>query len=335
MRSTAESRSVDWLDVLGEATADSVGTCRRFSFPDCEKKNPPEYLSILTVDKETEGLIARQLQLDKEMACNDDTLFKCEIENDDSENMFTFGGATSRGSVKLVHNVIASFNQSKKDIVSSASVSFSGLLSFPQLTKLNLKFSKWLLTRVDEPTTSIVVDKDHVYKFSPQDVHSVFGVPAAGRDVQDKDLDRSNAVVNLVRSRLGLNGKEARSFKAAQAILVKDYGEKMQPHEVDAFKTAFVVFIMGHFFAPTSKHNYCNIDYWPALADPSLINTFNWGKYIVEELCDAAKKLKADIRKNISVSNITGCTLFLQLRNCSCKLDMQVSYTLLSSTWPV
>ncbi|KQJ82422.1 hypothetical protein BRADI_5g08871v3 [Brachypodium distachyon] len=240
------------------------------------------------------------------MACNDDTLFKCEIENDDSENMFTFGGATSRGSVKLVHNVIASFNQSKKDIVSSASVSFSGLLSFPQLTKLNLKFSKWLLTRVDEPTTSIVVDKDHVYKFSPQDVHSVFGVPAAGRDVQDKDLDRSNAVVNLVRSRLGLNGKEARSFKAAQAILVKDYGEKMQPHEVDAFKTAFVVFIMGHFFAPTSKHNYCNIDYWPALADPSLINTFNWGKYIVEELCDAAKKLKADIRKNISVSNITG-----------------------------
>lgn len=63
-------------------------------------------------------------------------------DNDNGNQMNTSHGATSRGSVKLVYSVIASFDQKKKDIVKG--IRFGGLLSFPQLTKLNLQFSKWL-----------------------------------------------------------------------------------------------------------------------------------------------------------------------------------------------
>lgn len=71
-------------------------------------------------------------------------------------------------------------------------------------------------------------------------MHNVFGVPAAGRDVRDKSLDRSDAAVNIVRSCLGINSKEGTSLKAAEAILLKEYGETMDQLEIDAFKTAFI-----------------------------------------------------------------------------------------------
>lgn len=144
-------------------------------------------------------------------------------------------------------------------------------------------------------------------------MHNVFGVPAAGRDVRDKSLDRSDAAVNIVRSCLGINSKEGTSLKAAEAILLKEYGETMDQLEIDAFKTAFIVFVMGHLFPLTTEHNYCSIEYWPALVDPNMIDSFNSAKYIIEELCNAATMLKSDIRKHISVSNMTGCSLFLQV----------------------
>lgn len=211
-------------------------------------------------------------------------------ETDDIDLMNTFHGATSRGSVKLVHSVIASFNGLKKQIVRG--IGYGGMLYFPQLKQLNLKFSRWLLSRVDDTSSSIIIDERRVYKFKASDINIVFGLPATGRDVRDQSLDRSESAIEKIRGRLGIQGKESRSLKAAQAILLKYYGNNMNQDEIDAFKTAFIVFMMGNFFAPTSKYNYCSLDYWPALTDPSLITKFNWGKYIVEEICDAAKKLK-------------------------------------------
>lgn len=131
--------------------------------------------------------------------------------------------------------------------------------------------------------------------------------------MSDRRLDRTELAINEIRTRIGMANKDGRSLKAAQAILEKEYNEPMTPEQVDAFKTAFVMFFMGHLFAPTTKHDYISLNFWPALLDPNNIANFNWAEYVIEELFIASVKLKTDMKRRNSVANITGCTLFLQL----------------------
>lgn len=70
---------------------------------------------------------------------------------------------------------------------------------------------------------------------------------------------------------------------------------------------------MGHVLAPSSKHDYNSIDFWGALASTEEIAQFNWCEYVLQCLLDAVAKLKLDIGNGLSVANLTGCHLFLQV----------------------
>ena len=233
------------------------------------------------------------------------------VEEDESDKGDGCNGPTFRCSVQKVYFVISQFDQQKRDIVTS--MGWGGTLCMPFISKLSVRHMAWLLGVVDEVRQAIVMGPNMVFEFNESDVEKVFGIPAAGTDVMDKTLDRSETVFAYLRARLGIENKEIRSLKSIQTLLSRDYKGKMSQTEVAAFKTAYVVFMMTHVFAPTVKNDYFYTDYWPALVDPDSLDKFSWGRYVVEVLCAAAAKMKQDIRRKTTVSNITGCLLFLQV----------------------
>jgi hypothetical protein len=232
------------------------------------------------------------------------------VANED-EVAINFNDMNSRCSVRHVHDVISSFDEVKCLMVKS--IGFGGLLKFPMLPHLNRKFALWLMTKVEETSQSIVVDSCRSFLFTKEDVHLVFGIPAAGKRVALEDGGRDDSRVQFVRRCLGLEGKDARCIKAAEDILVREYDNPMHPFEEDSFKVAFVIFIMATLLTPSSKHDFSNIEFWHALWKPSDIGTYDWSSYVIHRLLIASAKLKSDINKNIHTPLLSGCSFFLQV----------------------
>lgn len=88
--------------------------------------------------------------------------------------------------------------------------------------------------------------------------------------------------------------------------------------EEDIFKVAFVVFVASNLFSPTAKHDYASIEYWPAIADPGRVHSYDWAEYVVVKLLDAVVKLKQDVSNNIKFSIVSGCSIFLQVGYTCC-----------------
>ena len=61
---------------------------------------------------------------------------------------------TSRTSVQKVLSVISHFTEYKRFLVESTG--FNGILKLPKITRMNLRFSKWLLQKIDVETRTIV-----------------------------------------------------------------------------------------------------------------------------------------------------------------------------------
>ena len=64
---------------------------------------------------------------------------------------------TSRYSTKLIFKVISFFDDFKRKIITE--MGFEGLLKFPLMNKLDLKFSAWLLSKVDEIRRMAIIDE--------------------------------------------------------------------------------------------------------------------------------------------------------------------------------
>jgi hypothetical protein len=95
--------------------------------------------------------------------------------------------------------------------------------------------------------------------------------------------------------------------------LAKHLDDRSLRQEVNRFKTAFVIFVMGHLFAPSVKHDHGNIDYWGALKDPEMIDRFNWCRYVHYHVLQAAVKARDEIVRKGRVTALTGCHFFLQV----------------------
>lgn len=129
-------------------------------------------------------------------------------------------GATSRCSCKLVYKVISDFSEQKKELVRE--MRFGGILDFPSLSNLNLKFSAWLLTRLDHERGAILCDHGKELIFRDIDVQGVMGVPCGGKPIVQSSAEKSVEALTVVRKRLGANTrKDCRSLKAAQTILAQ------------------------------------------------------------------------------------------------------------------
>ena len=217
---------------------------------------------------------------------------------------------TSRLSPGQMYRVIQSFSQFKRDLVTA--IGFGGLLSLPNLAKLNLKFSMWLLTQVDLSSNALVVDDNHVLRFYEEDVERVFGIPCGPRKVDGPDASVTQEAVWFMRSALGLVGKDSHSLKRVECFLYKDISESSSRIEQECFPIAFVIYSMGHLLAPPVKHDYVTIDYWGALKSADHIMNYNWCEYVLRSVIEAARKVQTQAPTKGPIT-IPGCHLFLQV----------------------
>ncbi|TVU22288.1 hypothetical protein EJB05_31973 [Eragrostis curvula] len=218
---------------------------------------------------------------------------------------------TSRCAARIAHEVITNLSDDKRRIVKS--IGFGGLLEFPAMKQVDRKFSMWLMSKVDVESHTLVLSERRKISFNKEDVSLVFGVSCAGSEVVPRQTARWAAPTTCSSGIVGGLRKDLRSVKAVQDVLERNYADGMTREEEDEFKVAFVVFVMSCILAPCSKHDYASADYWRALADPSRIHEYNWASYVLQRLMDAVRKLKADIKKRVRSTNLTGCSLFLQV----------------------
>jgi hypothetical protein len=76
---------------------------------------------------------------------------------------------------------MAKFCNGKKKAVRE--IGYGGLLHLPLVNKVNLKFTLWLMRKIDLKTRSMPVGRDGRIFLSPDHMEKVLGAPARGRRV--------------------------------------------------------------------------------------------------------------------------------------------------------
>jgi hypothetical protein len=72
-------------------------------------------------------------------------------------------------------------------------------------------------------------------------------------------------------------GSKSASLEPAKELLMNDITEKSSTIHKECFQTAFVFFVMGHLFCPSSKHDYTSVDYLESLCKADKISDYDWG----------------------------------------------------------
>ena len=126
-------------------------------------------------------------------------------------------------------------------------------------------------------------------------------------------MPRKDIIATVMGLYLSTETRENWSIKASQEVLERKYGNEMTQSDQDAFKVAFVIYIMSTLLSPGSKYDYVSMDYWHALVDPASIKDFDWSEYVIKKLFQAVVKLKTELSNGNKVTNITGCSIFLQV----------------------
>jgi len=49
------------------------------------------------------------------------------------------------------------------------------------------------------------------------------------------------------------------------------------------------------------------------LSDPTAINSYDWSEYVIKKLFQAVVKVKTELNSSNKVTNINGCSIFLQV----------------------
>jgi hypothetical protein len=176
--------------------------------------------------------------------------------NDEDDN--TANSITNRCSPKRVHCVVSKFNEYKKELVRQAG--FGGLLDMWCITKVNLKLSAWLLSKLDVDESCLVLSESQRIFVHEKDVGIVLGIPCRDLDLYGTEISQEQ--IDTIRFNIGLHGRDPRSFKALEQVLSKHLDDKATRQEEYYFKIAFVIYVMGYLLVPTSKHDHGNTDYW-------------------------------------------------------------------------
>ncbi|XP_020155707.1 uncharacterized protein [Aegilops tauschii subsp. strangulata] len=218
---------------------------------------------------------------------------------------------TSRLSLLKLGSVISKFSDFKKQLVRE--IGFDGLLHIKSWQKINLKYSAYLMDRVHVDNSVINLEGQGMLELTDESVHSVFAIPRGELAIGPEGVEPSEACIEYTRFAASINDKGTHSLKAAEAYLMRDIAANSRKIDMDCFKIAFVIFVIGHVLAPSAKHDYVTIDFWAALSDVDKIRTWNWCSYILKHLFNAVRKFKSDVIKRNPTIHIVGCHLFLQV----------------------
>uniref|UniRef100_A0A8R7R7K9 Uncharacterized protein n=1 Tax=Triticum urartu TaxID=4572 RepID=A0A8R7R7K9_TRIUA len=145
------------------------------------------------------------------------------------------------------------------------------MLKLPDIQKLNLRCSAWIMSKVSVSRRELRLSESNVLKFYAEDVFKVFGIPCENRSVKGRDANINPEAIHFIKSTLEMNKTGVHSLHVAEQFLMHDSNENFSKLEKDCFQIAFVIFVMGHVLAPTTKHNYSTIDFWGAIANTEMI----------------------------------------------------------------
>ncbi|CAN6198281.1 unnamed protein product [Urochloa humidicola] len=216
---------------------------------------------------------------------------------------------TNRCSPKAVHVMVSKLSEFKKQLVRD--IGFGGILDLPCISKVNLRFSAWLLIRLDTEASELVIAEDKRIYIHEKDVGIIFGIPCGDIDVSSVDITPEQ--IESIKTLCGINSKDARSFKGLEYVLEKHLDDRSSRVERDSFKIAFVIFVMGHLLAPSAKHDSVNLDFWGALKDTELLERMNWCRYVYSHVLEGAQKAREEMIRMNRITNLMGCHLFMQV----------------------
>ncbi|CAO2172170.1 unnamed protein product [Urochloa humidicola] len=106
------------------------------------------------------------------------------LRNDD-DDLFS-SSITNRCSPKIVHALVSKLSEFKKQLVRE--IGFAGILDVPCITKVNLKLSAWLLSKLDTKDSELVFSESRRIYIHEKDVGIVFGIPCGDIVVLDHQL---------------------------------------------------------------------------------------------------------------------------------------------------
>ncbi|RLN24563.1 hypothetical protein C2845_PM07G01500 [Panicum miliaceum] len=178
-----------------------------------------------------------------------------------------------RSSIHNVYKIISGLSERKKELVES--IGFGGLLHFPAIQQINRKFSLWLMSRVNGLNDILSISEDISIQIDKEDIAKVFGIPCGGTKVT-KRLFQDKEAVNTIKNRLMTNNrKDVRSIRTAQEIVEKQYEREMSETEMEAFGTAFFIYMMSTLLAPGAKYDYISFEYCNALVNLDEIKSYD------------------------------------------------------------
>ena len=211
--------------------------------------------------------------------------------NSSDDEASSAANITNRCSPKAVFGIISKLSEFKKQIVRE--IGFGGILDIPCISKINLKLSAWLLSKLDSEESCLVFGPSRRIYVHEGDVGIVLGIPSGEIDISTTSVTEDQ--LDLLRSSIGLVGSDPRSIKGIEYVLEKHLDDQSSSQEIDGFKVAFVVFVIGHLLAPCVKHDQVHLDFWGALKNPGALDRYNWCRYVYGHVLEAAKKVCTEI----------------------------------------
>jgi hypothetical protein len=102
---------------------------------------------------------------------------------------------------------------------------------------------------------------------------------------------------------------------AARQTLIHLAGKVLKPQEESKFKVSFVVYVTSFLCDSRNPGDRESSNFWPALKDSGIINTFNWASLVLDSIWSACVSAKMHTRTNNYFSPPVGTALFLQVRS--------------------
>ncbi|KAM3208856.1 hypothetical protein ACQJBY_063510 [Aegilops geniculata] len=218
------------------------------------------------------------------------------------------------GSTRHISNTMSDFCDGKRKAVTE--IGFGGVLHMPMKGNANLRHTVSLLSRVDLNSGTLPVGKDVRVQMSPEHIERLIGTPSRGRRVCGLDPDTPEERTDFVRLAMGSQRFYNDGLKAAELVVRREWDGSVTAERVEEFKVAFVVWIVGRFLAPSTKHDDhgCS-DFWGSLYNANEIREYNWSAYFLAHIMGAAARVQSDIKNKRATTAmlITGCPLLLQL----------------------
>jgi hypothetical protein len=212
-----------------------------------------------------------------------------------------------------INSIVEKFTEDQRKLAEATGFcSFAKPLHAIQFDK---QFIVWLLPKVDNMARSISVCPGKKLMIFSEDVAKVFGIPCRGKEVWDASLDKSPSSRKKIEGIIGMDENNISPRAAATKTILELAGRELSEEERNVFKVTFVVAIVCMLCDSNNPGEQESVNFWPALANPDAIASFNWSSYVLESVFSACVGSKLATRRNCAYMPPAGSALFLQVHS--------------------